>query len=149
LIPTETRCFDTVMRLDWPFAFHPAMPIKSEILEAPDVGLTPFWRSYKVSSPQIATKIAETPYQIARTPMSSSHEILERRKEDIMGPKKAPNKNVNAHMLTFRARSKFVSSRFGRSRDSSYRGKRKDRARLRDRLLGARWQRIPGVCGTR
>jgi hypothetical protein len=104
------------MRLDWPFDFHPAVPINNEILEAPAVGLTPFWRSYKVSSPQMATKMAETPYQIARTPMSSSHEILERRNEDIIGPKKAPNKNVNAHMLTFRARSKFVSSRSGRLR---------------------------------
>lgn len=108
-MPIEIRCLDTVMRLDWPFDFQPAIPIKSENLEAPEVGLTPFWRSYKVSSPQIATKIAETPYQIARTPKSSCHEIFERRKEDIMGPKKAPNKNVNAQMLTFRARSTFIS----------------------------------------
>jgi hypothetical protein len=97
------------MRLDWPFDFQPAIPIKSENLEAPEVGLTPFRRSYKVSSPQMATRIAETPYQIARTPKLSCHEILERRKEDIMGPKKAPNRNVNAQMLTFRARSDFIS----------------------------------------
>jgi hypothetical protein len=108
-MPTEIRCLETVMRLDWLFDFQPAIPIKSEILEAPEVGLTPFWRSYNVSSPQMATKIAEIPYQMARTPKSSCHEILERRKEDIIGPKKAPNRNVNAQMLTFRARSGIIS----------------------------------------
>jgi hypothetical protein len=41
--------------------------------------------------------------------MSKRQEILDRRKEDIIGPKKAPNKNVNAQMFTFLARSRLVS----------------------------------------
>ena len=138
MIPTETKCFETVIRLDWPLDFHPAIPIRSEIFDAPAVGLTPFWRSYKVSSPQIATKIAETPYQIARTPMSSSHEILDRRKEDIIGPKKAPKRNVNAQILTLRARSNFVSLWVFKRVYLSYRERRRDRGRLRDRSLEAR-----------
>ena len=104
-MPTENKCFDTVSKLDWPLDFHPAVPMRSEILDAPAVGLMPFCRSYNVSSPQTATKMAETPYQIARTPMSSSHEIFESKKEDIIGPKNAPNRNVKAQMLTLRARS--------------------------------------------
>jgi len=65
--------------------------------------------------------------------MSNRQEILDKRKEDIMGPKKAPKRKVNAQMLTFLARSEVLSLIISKQGEVSYHGKKRDRARLRDR----------------